>query len=72
MNGWNHVLDGGGGETYALLGTRFKNFWAGGGETLQYEDVDDADDAEEQEENTDSLSESELPEDVECWNGVGE
>jgi len=31
------------------------------------EDVDEADEADEQEEKTESLSELELPEEVECW-----
>jgi len=31
------------------------------------EDVEEAEEAEEQAENTDSLSEAELPEEMECW-----
>jgi hypothetical protein len=40
-------------------------------ETCWYEDVEDADEADEQAEKTESLSELELPEEVECWKGDG-
>jgi hypothetical protein len=72
MNGWNHVLAGAGGETYCCWGTRVENCCVGDGDTFWYDEVDEVDEADEQEENTDSLSESELPEDVECWKSAGE
>jgi hypothetical protein len=66
MKGLNHVLAGGG-ETYVGWHPRVGILWTGGGLTWVKEEVDDVDEADEQEENTESLSELELPEDVECF-----
>jgi hypothetical protein len=63
MNGWNQVLVGV--ETYDC-GARTDSFWAGGA-TSVYDDVEDADETDEQEEKTESLSELELPDEVEYW-----
>ena len=54
-----------GGETY-VGGARTANLetW---GATLVYDDVEETDEADEQEEKTESLSELELPLEVECW-----
>jgi len=54
----------GGGETYEAWIPREAPFGAAG--MWVKDEVDEADDTEELEENTESLSESELPEDVEC------
>jgi len=54
----------GGGETYDCWIPRETPLGAEG--TWVKEEVDEADETEELEENTESLSESELPDDVEC------
>lgn len=64
MKGWNHVVTGG--ETYVVGAAREGSFWAGG-EMFVIDDVEEADETEEHEENTESLSELELPEEMECW-----
>jgi len=61
-NGLYHAV--GGGETYEDWIPREAPLGAAG--TWVKEEVDDADETDELEENTESLSESELPEDVEC------
>ena len=67
MKGWNHVLAGAG-ETYVDWTARCGSLCCTGGwETCVKEDVEEADETDEQDENTESLSELELPEDVECW-----
>lgn len=61
MKGWNHPLAWGG-ETYV----EWRTGWFGTWLTCVKEEVEEAEEFEEQAEKTDSLSEFELPEEVEC------
>lgn len=56
----------GGGETYVCCTGRAGTLCAWGGATCVKEEVEETDEPDEQEENTDSLSELELPLEVEC------
>lgn len=64
-NGLYHACDGGG-ETYEGSIPRCTPLWAVG-TTWVNDDVEDAEEIDELEENTESLSEFELPVEVEGW-----
>jgi len=65
MKGLNQVLASGG-ETYVCCRPRSGCLGADGAVTRVKEEVEETDETDEQEENTESQSELELPEEVEC------